>query len=119
ERCASRSAAQAPRRTSRRSSPPYRRRWTEPGQPGWPPGESAVTLESAQPRTVLGSSTMSRKPARLTPLLAAALVLVVAAGGVGFWLANRDTGPGEEFVTVHGNELRLEGERFRAAGSNS
>ena len=62
---------------------------------------------------------MSRKPARLTPLLAAALVLVVAAGGVGFWLANRDTGPGEEFVTVHGNELRLEGERFRAAGSNS
>ena len=62
---------------------------------------------------------MSRKPAPRTTALVAVLVLALLGGGVGLWLANRDSGPGEEFVTVRGTELWLEGERFRTAGSNS
>ena len=58
---------------------------------------------------------MSRTPARLL----AALTVVVLGAGVALWWANRDAGPGDEFVTVHGTELRLGGERFRAAGANS
>jgi len=59
---------------------------------------------------------MSRTPARLLVALA---VVVVLGAGVALWWANRDAGPGDEFVTVHGTELRLGGERFRAAGANS
>lgn len=62
---------------------------------------------------------MTRKSAPLTTVLVAALVLALLGGGAAAWFANRDSGPGPEFVTVKGNELWLEGERFRAAGSNS
>jgi len=55
----------------------------------------------------------------LTTVLVAALVLALLGGGAAAWFANRDSGPGPEFVTVKGSELWLEGERFRAAGSNS
>jgi len=60
---------------------------------------------------------MTRKPLILS--LAALLAVVLVGGGVVVWFAGRDTGPGPEFVTVKGTELWLEGERFRAAGSNS
>lgn len=62
---------------------------------------------------------MTRRSAPLTTVLVAALVLALLGGGAAAWFANRDSGPGPEFVTVKGSELWLEGERFRAAGSNS
>ncbi|MDQ2623755.1 MAG: cellulase family glycosylhydrolase [Actinomycetota bacterium] len=60
---------------------------------------------------------MTRK--RLIPALAALLVLVLAGGGVALWSAGRDSGPGPGFLTTKGTDLRLDGERFAAAGSNN
>ena len=47
------------------------------------------------------------------------LVLVALLAGGALWWAQRDTGPGPEFVTADGEQFMLEGEPFYAAGTNN
>ncbi len=55
---------------------------------------------------------------RMRTMIGGLVVVALLAGGA-LWWAQRDTGPGPEFVTADGEQFMLEGEPFYAAGTNN
>src|SRR5665648_1149667 len=55
---------------------------------------------------------------RMRAMIGGLVVVAVLAGGA-LWWAQRDSGPGAEFVTADGEQCMLEGGRFYAAGTNN